>query len=352
MFLMRKMRRYAATLAACAMCATTTSARVPFREPDIKVILGDTSKDWQIYDSKTGNYVGLDSHASLSRDESTGEFVFEYRGPEGSEAYTTRWTPRSQLSLTVATDVSQQENNDIYRYSYEIFNAKESRQAMSRLIYCNTPKAESFELPSDEWRFLSIWRERGDYQCLRPASDSGIAGLKAGDNLRGFTVSSPFLPTVLDAKAIGEGAPGVRGNSPYHDLPESVERALIAYTGSFDDCVNGQVVGPGGLTVRVPELEKFLEASIRNGWLAENAPRERIRELIELILRAHGEGHTGAVLDTLYELQELVKKVYESKSSPILSEAYALFYFNIEYLLKNYKKDVMGDAVGNREMRK
>ena len=61
--------------------------------------------------------------------------------------------------------------------------------------------------------------------------------------------------------------------------------------------------------------------------------------MLETALQAHDAGNAAAVLTALKDLDVLIEEVYGRKDSPILSEAYALFHFNIAYLLEHYKED-------------
>ncbi len=92
--------------------------------------------------------------------------------------------------------------------------------------------------------------------------------------------------------------------------------------------------------------------SITQGWLEESEALDQFKVIIAKLMRLHTTAQAIEVLDEdskahhdqalqnvlpqLQKLADYTQKIYKQKDTPLLSEAYALFHFNTEYLLKNY----------------
>lgn len=322
----------------CMFCKIASGERIPLKRPEITIDMGDTSKDWEQYDFEKKKYVFQDSHATVRRDAQTGDFLVDYYGPKGEKKYMAAWTPLSQFALTVEGNVTVAEIGEGFRYDYTLSNAENSVQTVRRFILTKTSLPDKFDLPSKKWEFLRIWKGSGKFVCLRPDGNE-LRGVEPGETLYGFSFVSPLLPAVLEAKAIGYGETFLRNYSPYEEVPYSVERAFTPYL-TTNDCVSGKVVGPGAAAVQIEALYDYFETSIEQGWLEVGAYRDEVKALLVFALSAHELRKTAQVLRTLTTIQEKVSAVYAQEDSPMLSEAYALLHFNIDYLLANYEKDL------------
>ena len=332
------LRSFIIGIATCVLCEMASGERIPLKQPEITIDIGDTSKDWEHYDFDKKKYVFQDSRATVRRDAQTGDFFVDYYGPKGEKKYTAVWTPMSQFVLTVESNVTVSDSGKGFHYNYTLLNAEDSLQAARRFILCGTPLPEAFDLPSAKWRFLRIWKGSGDFICLRPDGDA-LRGVEPGETLQGFSFLSPLLPAVLAVKAIGYGERFLRDYSPYEEVPYSIERAFTPYL-MTNDCVSGKTVGPGKSTVQITALRAYFDASIEQGWLEDGPYRDKLKAALDVLLSQHEAGKTDAVLEGLKNVQEMVENVYRRKNSPMLSEAYALLHFNAEYLLKHYKEEV------------
>lgn len=333
--------------AVIALGALSSNAeRNPLAKPTYDTDLGDTSSDVETFDSETGEISFRDSNAVAKFDLTTGIYKFQFEDAAG-DIRKAEWIPRSNVDAIFSAKVTEHESG-VLQYEYRADLLPTSVRHLTRIMVETIsdvvdPKGLGALSPpervarwglgewvgqelSKEWgRRLWIWtRYTGDLD-RRTARESSYV-----------SISSRGLPTLRLCWVQGDG------NDLFseHEPPSSLSRFHGARSGILKDAAKGVTVAPGFETVELPALMLYFDTSIEQGWLEEGAYRDEVKALLTFALSAHEQRKTAQVLRTLTSIQENVSAVYAQDNSPMLSEAYALLHFNIDYLLANYEKDL------------
>lgn len=330
------------------LCQELHAARSPLTPPNLDIELGDTKEDLYTTDPDTGNEIAVDSEATVSFDEGRGAFVFEYKPLTSKSKNTIVWPIASRIEMTVELEVHRESSTGALIYIYEPDVATESKQMLQHFI---------LEIGGEDTRSVnpdSLWKEKkwtsrritrswgGDFWSWARIYPGLTMEERASPGQ--LSLVSVALPKLAHCWARGIApeitAERADASAPWGEVPYSIEKALSKHNDIFVDAAKGVTVAPGLETVELPALMLYFETSIEQGWMETGAYRDEVKALLTSALSAHEQRKTAQVLRTLTSIQEKVSAVYAQGNSPMLSEAYALLHFNIDYLLANYEKDL------------
>lgn len=324
----------------------SAAERRPLEKPEYDTSLGDTSRDIEIRDTEIGRYVFRDSEATVTFDASKGRYDFRFKDEEGTwrEAY---WVPYSNIDVTLAANVSLSEEGRFeYHYGADVLpTSVRHLTAITLEILSDVSEIRDLGKLGSPERIRRM--EAGEWVGKELSRDWGrrlwrwwrfTANLSREEQYTSGSLSlvSQGLPTPMPCWIQGDGS----GLFSEHEPRLSLSRFHGAGQGILKDAAKGLTVAPGLETVELPALREYIDVSIAQGWLEEGDYREKLRALLDKALGQHKTGEVDAVLTSLEEIQKLVGEVYAEEGSPVLSEAYALLHFNIDYLLENYKEDL------------
>lgn len=297
-------------------------------------------------DVETHRYVSRDSEATVTYDASRGRYDFRFKDHEGVWR-NAHWLPNSNIDVTIAASVTVAEEGG-FQYNYTVDVLPTSVRHLRRItleFLSDTKESGGLseisgpergrrwgagkwvgrELSKDWGRRLWTWSRFTENLSREERHTSGMLSL-----------ISQGWPKPMPCWIQGDGS----GLFSEHEPVPSLSRFHGERQGIMKDAAKGITVAPGLETVKLPALLEYFEVSVEQGWLEVGEYREPLRKLLDDAMRQHEAGEVDAVFSRLEEIQKLVGEVYKEEDSRILSEAYALFHFNIDYLLRNYEKDL------------
>ena len=343
---MRLIRIFAVITGAGLISVSSFAGRSPLEKPEYDTDLGDTSRDISVLDQSTNQWVFRDSEATATFDASTGRYDFRFKD-EGGVWRDAHWNPRSNIDVILAANIDAIDTGELqYSYTFDVLQ-KSALQLDQITLDVLTDVADRGGLDKITGVERGRLWEAGEWVAQELSIDWGrrlwvwarFTGVLLEEDRRKSSVLrlvSKGLPTLLSCWVQGDG------DNLYceYDPAYSVSRFHGERQGILKDAAKGITVAPGLETVELPVLKRYFDTSISQGWLEDGDYCNELRALLDEALRQHESRDVDATLTTLKEIQALVDSVYQREHSPILSEAYALFHFNVVYLLEHYRDDV------------
>jgi len=232
--------------------------------------------------------------------------------------------PANQLNVTSKADVGI--SNSLFVYNYTWFNDSSSRQRIQRFYLegirsiCSPIKPEKWlfgawpDTPVVGWNSLVYWDEM----------------IKPGNNRSGFGLSCIGLPTIVSYYVQGN-RPIARATENEPEITTEEYRSNI-----FINSVHGFTIGPkdppstfDGLNF-IDTLNSYTTQSRTLGWIKYQLTANKYTGLFD---SAKSQLQRDAIRATRATLDTVLANANRDSSSTLSSEAYALIYFNTEYLL-------------------
>lgn len=307
--------------------------RKPLPRPVLKKRMGHRPTGTRFrYDPKAGKSEEYQVNGEVIYDERTGNFLFRWTGVDGQRK-TIVYEPANKLDAVVEVGAVHIPEDNGFRYSYILTNLPSSTRKLQSLYLetqapvheVNTPDASWYSRPltaylrgvfkvSDGWGWSdTLWAR---------------AGLLPGEKVEGMSFLSPGLPGIVrcfvrnyrDAKGVGE------------EMPEELVDAIAQMNWEIPQ---GVTVGPVEPPRRVQpaafarKILEMLEVSVEQGWIESPSVAQEMRVLLGNAAAAFDRGELERASDLL---ESLLKRVEEENEQTLLSEAYALLKFNVEFL--------------------
>ena len=225
------------------------------------------------------------------------------------------------VNVIVQAEVTFDLTKGDYRYHYALHNLKTSPGEASdfEVVFDPSLPFSDFTAPQTKpnpWDAWGRWKEEYPEfweRSERPLRWSGT--LSMGESLGGFSFRSPVLPGIVHCWS----------------------SVMIPHSGGV--FLGGKTLGP----VASPDpfdSQKFLERlssiideSLKEGWIEDGNVAQNLKKRLE---SARGTVESGDKKRLESALRDLLKKV-EEKDGSLLSEAYALLKYNVQYWLDQLK---------------
>ncbi len=248
--------------------------------------------------------------------------------------------PRTLLDVIVECSVKENNNKNELQFLYTIHNSKKSKQDFIYLgiEYLNEIFNQNIPLKTD-------WRTGKRNHCLKENRSEGTVY----DNRKWLTWrslrSAPLLPGTSKGFFSFEtnGLPGIvycigKGNSNMSKWPiEPDEEIANARPNSDEDILSGKTVGAVEWFKTTDEgikrLEEYADESYLQGWIETEPEKNRIlREIGELKKIVISKQTLEIKKQIIENFMKDIQKSFDDKK--ILSEAFALLYYNARALIK------------------
>lgn len=340
-------------------CLTLTAgwalaARKPLRKPEVTRIevRQKTMEDRLIgVNPRTGeSFYEPDYQGRIDFERATWNYVVSWQ--EGDERVRVVFEPQTKVEVTVATEVSSIAQSNRLKYQYRVLNGEKSKQSLRKLAVehlspvsnagRSVPKAPKHWLRAGEyWWSAPLFH----YETVRipdkPRAWQWFAdyghGITPGDSLSIVSFESVSLPGIVNC--YGQGQRKIRLTFP-SELPEELSEALYPLEYFYGNSVSGKTVGPVGFPepfepVAFTEyIVNLTEESRSLGWIEDRGVADGFKGRLTAVGEGVARGETAQAKDLL---KGLLTEVESEKGKSLLSEAYALLRFNIQYLLDNLK---------------
>lgn len=307
--------------------------RKPLTQPVLKKIVHSPTGVRLKRDPKTDGWVEYKLDGDITYEEKTGNFLLRWTGADGRRK-TVVYAPATRLNAQVAARVEYLPDLRGYRYLYQVSNLPTSQRKLHTFYVEAQAPVEKVGAPDDSWGYS---RPLTDYLQAQLEVKAGWAwsqtregreGLTPGENAAGFSFVSAGLPAVMKCyirhhaymKGVGE------------ELPEELHAAIDRVAWKIP---SGVTVGPATPpepfhpAVFVRRILEMVDVSAKQGWIESPKVKLEFQAMLaqaeEALVRK--ENARASVL-----LRRLLGRVEAEKGKTLLSEAYALLKFNVQYL--------------------
>lgn len=228
------------------------------------------------------------------------------------------WKMTLSVNVIVEAEVTFDSEKGDYRYHYTLHNSKTSPR-----------EATDFEVVFDRdlsvYDFANVWRSEGwvkehnrkSWELTgRPALGFWRGILRRDESVEGFSYRSRVLPGIVDCWSL----------------------VVTPHSGGF--FLKGRTLGPVVPSTKfnpdqfLEQLTFMINESLKEGWIEAESLAEDLKKGLESARQAYWSGDNKR-LESI--LRALVKKVEEEKDGSLLSEAYALLKYNVQYWLDQLK---------------
>jgi len=283
-------------------------------------------------DPKSGELVQYSYDSAITYDARLGNFLFIWTGIDGRrKTYT--YEPRSKVDGVISAAVDYDTRTRLLRYAYTVRSLPSSQQKLRSLSVETRAPVEDVKLPDSSWFSHSFSRNMKKYLEAQAGwgwvqSGNRRNGLLPGEQANGFSYLSAGLPTVVKCF--------IDGRTEERELGEGLPGALdIAKLEAQWRIPQGVTVGPDNpprpfsAAAFARQLAQYVSTSLDNGWIESTQVGQQLRSALAELQGAIEKGEKPRAVKILSELSARVER---EKGKALLSEAYALLKFNLEFL--------------------
>jgi hypothetical protein len=283
--------------------------------------------------------------ASVTFDSQTGNYIIEYMGwPNyGDEDYDGGkaliqliFEPSTKIVPSVKSVVYFISDSNKFNYNYKVTNNANSTQRLAKFSVDYNSNISKIEKPNDDWHinfysFVSVLR------WLNSKGTGGIShplnGISPDSSVTGFAFSSTGFPSI--SKAYFKGKPTIYLAYP-DESNDTIQRKLRPLRKFPNNSVIRKTIGPRDLPVPFIHLEfidtiiTYSDSSFVLGWIKNEQTKNKYNNYFTTAKTNLEQGDSSAARN---ELEKVLTDCNTDSSSVLTSEAYALLYFNTEYLV-------------------
>jgi hypothetical protein len=290
-------------------------------------------------DPKTGEPLVYDVEGAITYDRRSGNFLLRWTGRRGKRL-TVVYEPRLKVDAIVSAAVIYDSGGNAYRYLYSLRSLPSSQQKLQSFYVETRAPVEKVTSPDLSWHAFHLTDHQKQHLQIAGGRQwsqtrQGQVGLLPGTDASGFSYESAGLPGPVKCYA--------EGRTSLQDVGEVIPEELIVAFGKADWIIpQGFTVGPEipAQPFRAgPFLQKiagYISVSVEQGWIESTQVAEEIRKSLEQLHDAV-ERRDRRQSDSI--LRDLMARVESEKDKALLSEAYALLKFNLEYLQQRLRVD-------------
>ncbi|GEM_PF-6484933 len=267
-------------------------------------------------------------------EEKSGDFLLQWNGFDGKRK-TVVYHPANRLHAVVTARVERDPTGNNFRYTYAVRNLPNSQRELQVLYIAIGADVSKAESPDATWGPSVAFTDYLKKALETPSgwrwsqTRGGRAGLRPGESAYGFAFHSPGLPTPMRCFAdIQKGMKGVG-----EEVPEELMAALDPVTWLIPKGVTiGPVTPPEKLEPAkfLMEIEGMIEVATQQGWILSPPIAKEFRDSLAASATLMGRTDSRAKRAAL---EAILKRVEEEKDKALLSEAYAILRYNLEFLL-------------------
>lgn len=271
---------------------------------------------------------------------------------------------KDNLSLSVSVSTKITSSNTDFVYYYQIINSRESQQYLLNFkietgdhSLANGGTLTNFNLtPEVNWS-TSILSEKakpenpnsitlissvasyGEIQSLDEAYSPPGSAIEPGDSIE-FSFNSNGIPSIMRFWAQGWTKPMTEQKLDSLILEGYSLREISPkwYNNSFSVATIAPVLPDTEIspTTRLENVQDYLSQSCTElGWITNQGICRSLEAKLENVERQLDQGNTNAASGSL---EAFINEVKAQKDKHLSSEAYALLYFNGEYLLEQISR--------------
>ncbi|MFL5814665.1 MAG: FIMAH domain-containing protein [Bdellovibrionia bacterium] len=246
----------------------------------------------------------------------------------------------NKVKPAIKSAVSYDQAAQVFTYTFTISNLQGAVQAIKGIyVYHPAPVSNATNpSPAEEWSG-NEYRKQGIWYWSKDRGS--IHGIPAGQTVSGFSFKSSGLPTIVDAKFSGRARNRyfVPGDDDSPSVDQSFDRIYsqlkAQYPNSFIDTVSLKTLGPVNPPATfdaagsIRNLITLVNQSRAQGWIDNDGIANSLTAKLNTALsKATSDPKTAKNV-----LGAFLNDVQAQNGKHLSSEAYALLYFNGQYVV-------------------
>ena len=273
---------------------------------------------------------------SITYDPTTGNYFIEYESEEEDTLVSLVYEPTTKINPSIHVNITNISDSNYYKYSYIVYNSVSSKQRIDEFDIEFFSSIFGISSPNNFWNpgYYSFVPVFGWFDSK---GSSGLAspldGIAVDSLTSGFSFSSFGLPAVVHSYFIGNST--ILLAFP-DDPPEEIETMLKPLEKFPNNSVIKKTIGPKDPPDPfIPNdfldtLTNYTDSSYSIGWIKDEQTRDKYDNYFTTAKTylEQGDSSTARV-----ELQNVLTDCNTDSSTVLTREAYALLYFNTEYLV-------------------
>jgi len=307
--------------------------RKPLLRPILKKIEHQPTGKRLRFNLKTKQYEEYKVEGKITYERLSGNFFLSWNGPNGKRQIIV-YQPRDQLDAVIAAAVSYDPEQNLYHYSYGVSNLSSSKQKLKMFYVETRAPSRNVKIPDGTWfsdTLTSYLKEQFKIEdgFFWAQALNGKTGLNPGERTGGFSYVSEGIPTVVNCYVYPDVE--LTGDSG-ENLPEELHAAIDRVAWKIP---HGVAVGPTRPpptiepAVFLKNVQKMVDTSLRQGWIESPGVAGELKSSLAQLafaIKNKNQARSSRILGFL------LQRVEKEKDRTLLSEAYALVKFNLEYL--------------------
>lgn len=228
------------------------------------------------------------------------------------------------IDVTVKSIVKN--TNNRFDYSFTVISKSTSIQQVSEFYIRLGDNIDSVKNPykwlsgkSYIWKDILMWSARDSNNYILP-----------GKFLSDFSFLSDGLPSIQYYYCVGHF------EIPYVNEGEAPDESEIVGGGILENSVKGYTITPNDITTPfismnfIDTIKTYCDSSFSLGWITDEQTRDKYNNYLNNAKNYLNQNNNNAAKS---ELQKVITDCNSDSSSVLTSEAYALLYFNTDYLI-------------------
>lgn len=233
----------------------------------------------------------------------------------------------SMAEVDVEINCQVIKNDTAFSYNYTIKNSETSKQKIYGFIIKKFSNLRNIKFPNG-WDALTLGLDDGIFWCT-PDSSYYIS---IGNTLTGLKFTSLSLPSIIKYY--------IKGYVPIPHFEEGEIPEKIVNDSIFENSKKGFIVGPRDIPDSADindlfgDVLEYVKKSQELGWIADRQTAIKYDNYISNARQSYTSGMKNAARSTLFKVLD---ECMVDKGFALTSEAFALIYYNSEYISEKLK---------------
>lgn len=308
--------------------------RTPLTHVDLTRIDYPLGGSRERFNAATKKWEKYSLEQKIAYEDKTGDFLLQWNGLDGKRK-TIAYRPATRLYVTLVARIEKNPSNGALRYTYAVRNLPNSQRELQALYVETKAAVVDVKSPDGTWGhsapftdyLTNVLKAEAGWTWARTASEK--PGLLPGEGTYGFSFQSEGLPAPV--KCFAANRRGMKGIG--EDPPEELMAALDPVTWFIPSGITvGPVAPPENLepAAHLRNVRQMVDVAVQQGWILSPAVAREVKDALTRAIDFLNSGHTTSGRETL---EGLMKRVEEERERILLSEAYAIIRYNLEFVL-------------------
>jgi len=229
--------------------------------------------------------------------------------------------PSTKKVSPIVTSYLEKDSN-YFNYSYSVWNAESAKQKIWNLLV--EIKSSNFSTEQPYFWKMNYFK-RDSVKAISWFSIDSLKDIKTGAFQDSFHIISTGLPIITKYYAVG-----------WLEPPEGEEYIQHGSNDIFKNSFKGKTLGPKDPTDPyipiefIDTLKTYTDSSYALGWIKTEQTKDKYNNYFTNAKNYLNQNNNNAAKT---ELQKVLTDCNADSSTVLTSEAYALLYFNTDYLI-------------------